>query len=285
MTYSHQNSEIRSFLSSTSISVPAERKKVIKDDGLLVNSFEELATKVAELAFYNPHHVLLFRGHASSNTNQSSATDLKPSLFLPVKQRLSKNRLIQRMLALKEAEVKFFNLYKEAGLANYQELGRSKFKRWALLEHFGVCRTPLLEVSLSLRVAASVASINNSSDSCIYVLGVPSLGGAMTVDQSGELHVVRLASVFPLTIESHHSRDSYMLGQYTNISDFETDQFALDFDSNFADRLISKFRFSPDLFWRNSGIENCRILPSLIENQDIYKIASEVKNSLPKFED
>ena len=281
MTYHQHLSEIRSFLSNDSSSVPTERKRVIKDDGFLVTSYEDLATRVAELAFYNPQQVLLFRGHSPEKSEDKSCLSvLKPSLFQPVKERLPKKRLIQRMLTLKEAEIKLFDLYKESGLPNYQELARSKLKRWALLEHFGVCRTPLIEMTLSLRVAASIASQKNSAISFIYVLGIPSLAGAVTVDPSGQLHVIRLASVCPLSVESHHAIDSYMLGEYTNISEFETDQFAFDFDSNFTDRLLAKFRFHPKEFWDMSAPENCKVLLDTTHTESIFEIAQCVKNSL-----
>src|SRR5881394_3323646 len=54
-----------------------------KSRGHRVDSFLELATKIAELQFRNREHVLMFRGQDSDYRNAQNKTTLKPSLFRP----------------------------------------------------------------------------------------------------------------------------------------------------------------------------------------------------------
>ena len=60
-----------------------------------VESYFELATKIAELQFLNRDHVLLFRGQGSDHRNIKHNTSLKPTL-LPSRGRQGKIRTGRR---------------------------------------------------------------------------------------------------------------------------------------------------------------------------------------------
>jgi hypothetical protein len=78
----------------------------------------------------------------------------------------------------------------------YQRVGTCS--GWAILQHYEVCDTPLLDVTNSLRVAASFATNNPAAEGpVLYVLGVPSLSGSITASSEQGLQIIRLSSICP----------------------------------------------------------------------------------------
>jgi hypothetical protein len=63
-----------SFRFSTNHDVRADRRR-------LVGCFAELVELVARLSFYNPEHVLLFRGQSRDWLNRNGNASLKPTIF------------------------------------------------------------------------------------------------------------------------------------------------------------------------------------------------------------
>ena len=127
---------------------------VRKEAAHRVHSYMDLANKVAELQFRNRDHVLLFRGQNSDYVNQHKNTSLKPSLFRPepnVQDNPGPGILIGRFERLNHAEKELVRHYDEAKLLGMDRVRRHRILRWAILQHYEVCATPLLDVTHSLR--------------------------------------------------------------------------------------------------------------------------------------
>src|SRR6202521_5668488 len=130
--------------------------QVRKGRGHKVESFLELATKVAELQFMNRDHVLLFWGQAEDHRNVRNNTTLKPTLFRPKSQgNPSPTVLIDRFDDVKRAEQRLARPSHQNQFIGVGRLERHQSLRWCLLDHYEVCPTPLLDVSHALRIAAS----------------------------------------------------------------------------------------------------------------------------------
>lgn len=219
--------------------------------GHLVRSFMELATKVAELQFRNRDYVLLFRGQSADYPNSKGNTTLKPTLFRPRKSGVpSSSTLIQRFEELKQAEGELVKLYKHAGLLGIERLQRHQILRWSILQHYEVCCTPLLDVTHSLRVAASFASTGTSGDAFLFVLGVPNLSGAITASAEAGLQIIRLSSVCPPSAVRPHIQEGYLLGEYPEMVGYEQKELYHHYEIDFGRRLVAKFRFDPRSFWK-----------------------------------
>jgi hypothetical protein len=264
----------RTFLSNSAKSVVADRGKILKDSGHPVASFQELNSKVMELAFYNQNQIFLFKGDQFESGYKFQNTILKPSMFRPLKERLPSSRLVKRFNLLSEAEFKFIELYKESCLPNYENLIKNKLKIWSLLEHLKICSTPLLEVSDSLHMAATLASRSVHLNGVIYILEVPRLDSGITYSHSGELQIVSMASIYPPPNLDIFTTHGYMLSEYSSISMFDINRFGSDIDSSFANRVIAKFSLS-DSFWKNSNPYS-PISDSLVKNTSLAAIASKL---------
>jgi hypothetical protein len=247
------NQKIWSYYDVFAKSQPASNTAIRAGQGHYVRSFVDLAQKVAELQFLNRDHVLFFRGQNRDHTNNKGNTSLKPSLFRPLTpgKNPTSATLHARFEKLKQAEQELVVRYGEARLLGAERLRRHRILRWSILQHYGVCTTPLLDVTHSLRIATSFASEDADDAAFVFVLGVPNLSGAVTASSEAGLQIVRLSSACPPSAMRPHLQEGYLLGEYPEIADFEQRAHYQHFEMDFGRRLVAKFRLNPTKFWKS----------------------------------
>ena len=276
--------ELWSFFDPTSKIQKAKNGDVRKGSGNPVRTYLELANKVAELQFVNRDYVFFFRGQNADYRNAYGNTSLKPSLFRPTRgteKVPNKDRLGLRFDILKEAERVLNREYAEAKFQGLGRLQRQRILRWALLQHYEICKTPLLDVTNSLRIAASFASIDADQRAYIFVLGVPNLSGAVTASAEGGLQIIRLASVCPPSAVRPHIQEGYLLGEYPDMADFSQKENYFHYEIDFGRRLIAKFSFVPSRFWSEDTfpmVPKQDLYPDAID--PLFALASKIKQSL-----
>jgi hypothetical protein len=278
--------KIWSFHGEKDKAAPIKSPTVVRNaSGHAVRTYMELATKVAELQFRNPDFVLMFRGQDGDHRNNSKNSSLKPTMF-----RADSNgnglrehgELEARFQNLERAEKLLVTSYRAAKLLGQSPLERHRILRWAILQHYEVCRTPLLDVTHSLRVAASFASLNAQNEAFLYVLAVPNLSGGVTASAEAGLQIVRLASVCPPAAVRPHIQEGYLLGEYPEmVNQFQKEHYE-HYEIDFGRRLIAKFRFNPADFWKRGvfpRISKAALYPG--SRQDpLQKIAATLKKAL-----
>jgi hypothetical protein len=246
---------------------------VRKASGHLVENYMDLATKIAELQFRNRDFVLMYRGQKGDYKNKSGNTSLKPTIMRAI----TSSSLVPTTTTIKErfeklgkAEKSLVEEYKERKFLGLRNLQRQQILRWSIIQHYEICETPLLDVTHSLRIAASFASEGADQQAYIFVLGVPHISGAITASAEAGLQIVRLASVCPPSAVRPHIQEGYLLGEYPDFSAVEQKQNYAHFELDFGRRLIAKFRFNPDSFWGNSGyfpqVTKKALYPSLAQD-------------------
>jgi hypothetical protein len=248
-----------------------------------VQSFLELATKIAELQFKNRDYVLLFRGQTKAYKNFQHNTTLKPSLFRDESGRNpSSDALIQRFQTLHNAERILAEFYSQRGFAGQQWVTRHQIVRWAILQHYEVCPTPLLDVTQSLRIAASFATNEDANEAFIFVVGVPNLSGAITASAEAGLQIVRLSSVCPPSALRPHIQEGYLLGEYPQMVDYQQKELYRHYEIDFGLRLVAKFRFNPQTFWRTDDfpkVSKRALYPSSTDDP-LCEMADDIKREL-----
>jgi hypothetical protein len=252
--------------------------------GHRVTSFLELAKKVADLQFRNREHVLLFRGQNNDFFSGKDLTMLRPSIFRhPIPHKIpGEAELTRRFEKLERAEQALVQRYEIAGLLKPELLKRQRILRWSILQHYHVCGTPLLDVTHSLRIAASFASLKATADAFVFVLGVPNLSGAITASAEAGLQIVRLSSVCPPTAVRPHIQEGYLLGEYPDISKYGQKALYHAYEIDFGRRLVAKFRFDPQTFWKPDTfpkVEEQDLTPHAIDDP-LSKLADEVRKAL-----
>jgi hypothetical protein len=109
---------------------------------------------------------------------------------------------------------------------------------WALLQHYGVCTTPLLDVTRSARVAASFALAETDTDGFIYAIGLPYLRDNISIHYAEELMTLNLRGLLPPIAARPHFQEGYLVGTIPGLN--ETPK-----GCDLARRSIGKFRI-PD---------------------------------------
>ncbi|WOH76455.1 FRG domain-containing protein [Bradyrhizobium sp. NDS-1] len=226
---------------------------VRRGPGHSVKSYVDLAQKIAALQFLNREHVLLFRGQSNDYLTRSGLTTIKPTIFRSSRTGKipSQQTLANRFTVLRDAEKKLISRYEGAEFVGADRLARHRLLRWSILQHYEVCPTPLLDVSHSLRVAASFATSDESDEAFVYVLAVPNLSGAITASSEASMQIVRLSSACPPSAMRPHLQEGYLLGEYPEIADITPLGGYLHSEMDFGRRLVAKFRFNPETFWKS----------------------------------
>lgn len=263
---------------------PASNHKIRAGEGHVVTTYFDLAMKVAELQFLNREHVLFFRGQCDDYRSTKGNTMLKPSMFRLSGKRLPTAKILEsRFERLNAAEASLVGLYRAAKFRGIDRLARHRTIRWAILQHYDVCATPLLDVSQSLRVASSFATASEINDfAYVYVLGVPNLSGAVTASSEAGLQILRLSSACPPEAVRPHVQEGYLLGEYPEVSDYRQNAKYSYYEMDFGRRLVAKFKLKVSGFWHSKNfppVTSEGLYPK--EHRDpLLAVIDEVKNEI-----
>ncbi|HEX6861002.1 MAG TPA: FRG domain-containing protein [Caulobacteraceae bacterium] len=227
--------------------------QVRKGLGYWTPDYITLAAKIAELQFRNRDHVLLFRGQRSDYRTSKQLSTIRPGLFrpLPGKLTVGSATIAKRFKQLDIAEARLTAGFKALNRLGMSRVARQRLLRWAILQHYEVCETPLLDVTHSLRIAASFASKDCRDTAYLYVLAVPNISGSVTASAEAGLQIVRLSSVCPPSALRPHIQEGYLLGEYPDMTGPAQKEHYKTYEVDFGRRLIGKFRFRPSTFWTN----------------------------------
>ena len=251
-----------------------------------VKNFMDLVEKVAKIQFKNQGYMMLFRGqrndHKRKNSSGTEFSSLSPSILRgsdgidPLWE-----DIYNRYKFLYEAENILLEIYKKKRLPESQRLERQQILRWSILQHYEICPTPLLDVTQSLRIAASFASLRSKEEAYVYALGVPNLSGGITASAEAGLQIVRLSSVCPPTALRPHFQEGFLLGEYPEMGTFDQNRHYRSFEVDFGRRLVAKFSFHPSSFWESDAfppVSEPALFPN--DNDPLYSLAETIKKSL-----
>jgi hypothetical protein len=257
-----------------------EKYNVLESDAILIEKYSDLVNEVAELSFLNKNYMLFFRGQDKDHKKiNSEKTSLYPSIYRgrvndKEKDLNYKVSLLNRAAGILKEEVRSSNIIGKDEIIN------KKYVQWSILQHYGICETPLLDITHSLRVACSFATINNDNKyGYIYVLALPYVTHRISTNSELETVIVRLLSISPPQALRPYHQDGYLVGTEFITEDIDDKQ-----ELDLINRLIAKYKIKNDLsFWNQDvqGIPQEILYP---DNQDIFiDIANKVKVQLDSY--
>ena len=247
-------------------------KEIRSSEGLEVEDYQQLVKMIGRIAFHNPSMTLYYRGQSSDYRDKSGNSSLYPSIFRPSKgYMLPKPVLVKRFQALEEAS--------ELLKRNYHLIGKYKLHKfpeitWAILQHYEVCPTPLLDISASIHVAASFAWHNSGDDGHIFVLGIPHINGSMTYFTDEELLNIKLQSICPPNAVRPLFQDGHLVGTFP-LNRHRNSSL------NFARRVVAKLKFSKEGFWS----DHFRPIPEEAlypKNDEVREMCGMIRKELEK---
>lgn len=211
--------------------------------GYEVKQFRKLVRFVAELASYNPQYNLLYRGQQNDYKDKNGRSKVYPTIYRPeasgtiVRNTHIENRY-ERLKTLRRLLIK-----NQKKISKYRKLMSYPEYYYALLQHYEITSTPLIDLTQSLRVAASFA-LDSSKTGYVLVFGIPYPQGSISHFVDAEMVLVKLQSVCPAKALRPHYQEGFLVGKLP----FNTRKEAGD---NLAKRLIGKYRLvnSNGKFW------------------------------------
>ena len=275
--------KIMSLLSGDTNFHPASNNEIRSDIGVQVASYPELVEKVAQLSFHNQEHVLLFRGQAKEYPNSKGNSSIKPSIFRPIKGTKPPDsfELSRRYQILDRAGHILADEFNCTAFLGRQRIVRHRLLRWAILQHYEICGTPLVDVTHSLRVAASFATNDAiDTDPVIYVLAVPSISGSISASSEQGIQTIRLSSICPPEARRPYFQEGYLLAEYPDLASINEKENYRPHEIDFGRRVIAKFRLPREGFWSRdyTAIPNEALYPN--ERDPLVEFSERIKSRL-----
>jgi len=239
-----------------------------------VQTYHELVRKVAQLSFLNKDYLLFFRGQDQDYQNKAGSSTFYPNIYR--KEILTSQEIRARFELLEVATNKLLEAFDREKLDGRVDIRRKQYIAWSILQHYGVCDTPLLDLTQSLRVAATFAQLGNKAErGMVYVFGLPYTTNRITYNSEQDLVIVRLLSICPPEALRPYFQEGYLCGTLDI-----TDSYANKSELDFKNRLIAKFSIpSAASFW-GSGFS--RIPKNLLfpENDRIEEMCVRIREEI-----
>ena len=209
-----------------------------------IDSYPELMREVASLAYLNKDYQLFFRGQDKDYLNKAGSSSYYPTIYR--KDVLTAHEIRRRFNTLESAECLLAEVFDHAGVEGRQDVQRKSYLAWSILQHYGVCDTPLLDFTLSLQAAASFAQYKNQEErGVVAVFALPYPTNRITYVSEHDLVIVNLLVNCPPLAQRPHFQAAYQAATL-DITRGYTDKSELDFNN----RLVAKFSIPNDRsFW------------------------------------
>lgn len=210
---------------------------------LSVATFRELVPIVARIANHNTDYTLFFRGQSKDYQLRSGASSFYPAIFRSTGSELRNEQLAQRFARLDKCSTELVAALELLKLDGIDKLKKFPELQWSILQHYKVCDTPLVDLTHSLRVAASFALNDSAQEGYIFAFALPHPNGTITYSTEQEMLNVRLISASPSEALRPHFQEGYLVGSFPSRPDKKHPSLDL------GVRLIAKFKVPKEGFW------------------------------------
>lgn len=241
-TYRVWNEEKRDDLSGTQTNTSEAR------EDWEVHSFSELLGCVAFLTSMNKRLTLFFRGQTSDEWEPLPMLFRSEWRCFESKRTFAIGENRQRYWEeLPRIGERVFRICEDKALGLPRRLGLRDIRevQWAVIQHYEIWPTPLIDITSSLRMAASFAMDHCSSEGrerrvgFVYVVGMPESTGSITFDIDQHVCLARLQSCCPPVALRPHFQEGFLVGRFpiNSMNDLHLVE-----KSSLLRRLVAKFK-------------------------------------------
>lgn len=177
-----------------------------------VSSWDEVRAGVSFLTLMNKRSVLYFRGQDADyekclptlfRSNWSLAGRTYP---------LHDGNRGRYYATIKDLQDHVFEVISCVGTPRYFMLEHYPPAAAAILQHYELWPTHMIDVTRSLPIALSFASRARAEKAYLYVFSLPDLRGSITSDLDQHLSISRLEAICPPAAKRPHHQDAYLIG-------------------------------------------------------------------------
>lgn len=241
-----------------------------------IETFHDLIMEIAELSYKNPDVMLFYRGQ---NNNYVKSKKTQNATLYPTIYRSNGEKDIKFEFDILEQAsstlMKDLENNSSVDKEEIKELKKIKLLQYSILQHYEVCKTPLLDLTQSIKVACSFAILDNKDKTgYIYVLGMPYVNGRISVDSEDYITNVRLLSISSSSSKRPFFQEGYLV-QTEFASNADIEKGELDFNR----RIVAIYKFkNTKTFWGSERpIERENLYPEEDTMKDICDRLKERK--------
>jgi hypothetical protein len=211
--------------------------KIRTGDGFPLKNFRKLIEEVAIVTINNTSYEMFYRGQTKDYKDCQSnfykykkpKTIIYPAICRPERKEDGSYKHSIRKDQISKRYDELYNMVDSvAGKRSYHPE-----YHFALLQHYDICPTPLIDITQSLRVAATFA-LRNSKTGYVYVFGLPYPNQSISHYTDMGIVLVKLQNVCPVDALRPRYQEGYLVGKYPFFPVKES-------TDNLARRLVAKF--------------------------------------------
>ena len=237
------------------------------------STYRQLVEKVAKLSYSHKRQLIFFRGQGRDHQNKAGSSSFYPTIYRG--DYVTKDELKYRFQILNECCRQLREIFKKNQLDGWDEVFRKRYIQWSILQHYGVCDTPLLDFTHSLRVACSFAQLSvldkKQKNAFVYIFGLPYISNRISINSEDDLINVRLLSICPPQALRPYFQDGYLCGT-TDITWDYINKTELDFNL----RLIAKFKIPKYARFWGEGFQRTPKSVLFPRNDKVVKLTQQV---------
>lgn len=246
--------------------------RIRASEGFPVKSFRQLMDEVAHVTLSNRNYEMYYRGQRKDYKNNQAIfykeripkTIIYPSICRP---ELNDDGTPKHSIRKTQISKRYEDLSKMVELVRGR---RSYFNEYyySLFQHYEILPTPLIDITQSLRVAASFA-LNKSKAGYVYVFGLPYPNQSISYYSDLGIVLIKLQNVVPVKALRPRYQEGYLVGKYP-IRPTKTNS------DDLANRMVAKFTVdnTDGKFWD----KYFQPMP----NEILYPESDEVEESMIK---
>lgn len=245
----------------------------VRSHSINIETFHDLIMEIAELSYKNPDVMLFYRGQNNNYIKTKYAT-LYPTIY---RSNSEKDINFDFDILEKTSTLLMTELEKDNNVdkEEIKELKKIKLLQYSILQHYEVCKTPLLDLTQSIKVACSFAILDNKDKTgYIYVLGMPYVNGRISVDSEDYITKVRLLSISSSSSKRPFFQEGYLV-QTEFASNTDIEKGELDFNRRIV--AIYKFKNTKKFWGSERPIEKGNLYPEEDTMKDICDRLKERK--------
>ena len=245
----------------------------VRSHSINIETFHDLIMEIAELSYKNPDVMLFYRGQNNNYIKTKYAT-LYPTIY---RSNSEKDINFDFDILEKTSTLLMTELEKDNNVdkEEIKELKKIKLLQYSILQHYEVCKTPLLDLTQSIKVACSFAILDNKDKTgYIYVLGMPYVNGRISVDSEDYITNVRLLSISSSSSKRPFFQEGYLV-QTEFASNADIEKGELDFNRRIV--AIYKFKNTKKFWGSERPIEKGNLYPEEDTMKDICDRLKERK--------
>lgn len=214
--------------------------RVRASEGYPVKNFRDLIEQVALVTLNNRSYEMFYRGQSTDYLNNKGkyySDRVQKSIVYPAICRPKRNLdgTLKYSIRKKEIAQRYRQLYSLIDYINQKNKQNFPGVHYmALFQHYDILPTPLIDITQSLRVAATFA-LKKNQKGFLYVFGLPFPNQSVSYYTDLGIVLLKLQNIVPINALRPRYQEGYLVGNFpfTNYKSEEDD---------LSNRMVAKFK-------------------------------------------